>query len=200
MSSPYRVSCLVSPNGTREVQSFVAARYVSRYDTAPPLADIYSVVWRGDEIVACMGLEFAGPDGRFQIERVHMVRRTEGLDPPLTVATCVQLSRWVSLPGNENAGVLAPYAAVAYAMQTGRMHAYAEHDAGVHALCVRILRIEFHELDRGGLDISYLREAAHREFYTRGLLKPYRVSLPQMRDALAARLAKLGVEIPEHRA
>jgi hypothetical protein len=176
-----------SPPARAQVAAFVNPIYVKTYECPPPPADAYSAINFDGELVCCMGLEWAGPDGCLGIERAYHLDRSR---LPLAISGAVQLGRWVSkVPG---AGKFAIYAAALSGLARGSQVALIEHDDRVHRHC-RKLGVKFHELPHDGVDLSAIDEAA-RQHYSKGTMTPYLVELAQVRSVLEAGCRGLIVE------
>ena len=185
MNEPKLTICFaITAEEKQSVVDFVQRLYQPKYQTAPPVADVYAFVTKYDHIVASMGLEFAQSDGRFQIEKTYRINR-QYVNVPLDKENTVQLGRWASV--DQNAGMVAAWAAVTYAIEHSKIYGLAEHDYVVHRHCERKLGVEFREIPHAPPDISVLPEA-HRSFYAQGIMRPYIVDLRQIQVSLLLRI------------
>ena len=178
------VSFATTPEEKLPVSCFVQGLYAPRYKTAPPIADVYAYVSERGIIVASMGLEFACPDGLFQVERTYRIKR-EFVGVPISDQNTVQLGRWASI--NQTAGMLAAWAAVTYAIEHKKVHGLAEHDRMVHRHCERTLGVIFREIPHGPPDLDTMPEE-HRACHRDGLMRPYVVDLGQIQESLITRI------------
>ncbi len=184
MSSPLVVRYVETPTEKEPVAAFVRTIYEPVYETTPPIADAYVAVEKGGVILACMGLEFPGQDGLFQIERTYGIDRSR-LDVPLSADNAVQLGRWSSI--DAEAGMVVVLATVVYGLRKGKVYAFVEHSDVVHRHCRRNLGIVFHDVSHCGVNLHAL-PPEHRELYAKGTMKPYIVELAQMQEAVSGRV------------
>lgn len=168
------------------VAAFVDKVYRAKYGTAPPIPDIYAFVADGASVIAAMGVEGAGSDGTFQIERTYRIHR-QALPVAISAENCVQLGRWVSV--DPRAGLAVVLGAVSCGIDQGKSWAFVEHDAAVHRHCERSLGITFISIEHSAVDLAALPESV-RGYYAASVMKPYLVNLYQMRIALSARVRK----------
>lgn len=184
-SKKFSIRYAESPSDKEEVRMFVDRVYMATYHTTPPLADVYAVVEREKNIVACIGIEWPGPDGKLALERIYRLAKTS-LPLELTTENGMQYGRWASV--SPNTGVLAIYAATTYALSKGKRYGIVEHNDEVHRHVER-LGIQFWNVDFA-LDLSMINES-NREYYARGDMKPYLVDLSQIESALAKTYRKV---------
>ncbi len=174
-----------SPPDKAAVRSFVDKVYMSTYNTVPPIADVYAVVEKDCTVVACIGVEWPGADGKLALERIYRLEK-QSFPLGLTTDNGMQYGRWASI--SPQAGALAIYAATVYALSKGKLYGLVEHNNDVHRHVMR-LGIAFWDIDYA-LDIIAVDESC-REYYARGDMRPYLVQLEQIENVLAKKARKI---------
>lgn len=133
MLAPLQVAFVESPHAKAAVARLVRKVYFETYGTHPPDACAYGAVYRNGEPVACLGLDYAEPDGRFAVERIFSLDRAT-LPVPLCSASAVQLGRLVSL--ERGLGILAVYTGIWFAHVRGFRYGILEHNATIHQIAL----------------------------------------------------------------
>lgn len=157
-----------------EVTKIMQREYGRTFGTCPAGPETYIYITREGRIVACFGLDRAGKDGKFLIERIYMLKRSTY---PLSVTSqnTFQFGRLVSL--ESGLGLVASHAVFRFAQRRGAQFGIVDHAPDMHDLTLRY-GFSFRDLPYEGVFL----EAVPPEdlaYFSRGIGRPYLVHIEE---------------------